>query len=406
MVTLEVSVRLALALVLLTASLTPGEQWWLKAYEFDKSNFDGSGVVVAVIDTGVDDSHPDLSGSFVPGRDFSGLGSPDGTAPVGPSSYHGTMVASLIAGQGEQSGGVIGVAPGVSLMSLSIGLGVSGADTDQQIADAVVWAVDHGADVINLSLTRNSRTWPASWDQAFLYALESGVIVVAASGNRPDGVGAPSAPGTMPGVLAVGGLTKTGMGSERSSIEGIAVDITAPAEGLFGSFPGGEIRAWEGSSAATPLVSGLVALMMQADPSATANDILQRLIASSDDLGEPGFDGVFGYGAINPTAALASRLTSSENPLGSLKQWVNLYRADSAEEQADLQTPEEPQLRVEPTASVEEITEITASNTEAEPMSPLLYWVLAPLAPLLWLVWRGRRKAGLAANSQEGKPKV
>jgi subtilisin family serine protease len=396
-------VRLVLALVLLLTSLTPADQWWLKAYEFDKTKLDGSGVVVAIIDTGVDDTHPDLSGSFVQGRDFSGLGSPDGTAPVGPSSYHGTMVASLIAGQGKNSGGVIGVAPGVSLMSLSIGLGIEGADTDQQIADAVIWAVDNGAKVINLSLTRNSRTWPASWDEAFLYALENDVVVVSASGNRPDGTGAPSAPGTMPGVLAVGGLTKAQVGSERSSTEGIAIDITAPAEELFGSFPGDEIRSWEGSSAAAPIVSGLVALMRQADPAASANDILQRLIASADDLGEPGFDGIYGFGAINPTQALSSRLTATENPLGSLKQWVSLYRAESLEDEAELQTPEEPVFVSEDPNSVAQIDSNGPDNTEPGPVNPLLYWVLAPLAPLLWFIWRVRRKAGLAAKSQEGK---
>jgi subtilisin family serine protease len=356
-------------------------------------------VVVAVIDTGIDDTHPDLSGSFVTGRDFSGLGSPDGTAPVGPSSYHGTMVASLIAGQGETSGGVIGVAPGVSLMSLSIGLGVSGADTDRQIADAVIWAVDNGAKVINLSLTRNSRTWPASWDEAFMYALENDVVVVSASGNRPDGSGSPSAPGTMPGVLSVGGLTKTKAGSERSSTEGIAIDITAPAEDLFGSFPGGEIRSWAGSSAAAPLVSGLVALMRQADPAASANDILQRLIVSADDLGEPGFDGVFGFGAIDPTEALASRITAEENPLGSLAQWVSLYRAQSEEDDAELQTPDEPASISEPEVTAQEIVDTAPDNSQPQQLNPLLYWVLAPLAPLLWLVWRRRRKAGLRAKN-------
>ncbi len=403
MVAFEVPVRLVLALVLLLSSLSPADQWWLKAYQFDQTSFDGSGVVVAVIDTGIDDTHPDLSGSFVKGRDFSGLGSPDGTAPVGPSSYHGTMVASLIAGQGKTSGGVIGVAPGVSLMSLSIGLGVAGADTDQQIADAVIWAVDNGAKVINLSLTRNSRTWPASWDEAFLYALENDVVVVSASGNRPDGTGSPSAPGTMPGVLSVGGLTKTQAGSERSSTEGIAIDITAPAEDLFGSFPGGEIRGWAGSSAAAPLVTGLVALMRQADPAASANDILQRLIASADDLGEPGFDGVFGFGAINPSQAISSKLTSEENPLGSLAQWVSLYRAQSADDAAELQTPEEPSSQPEPSLGAQENANTASDNPQSEQLNPLLYWVLAPLAPLLWLVWRRRRKAGHAAKSQEGK---
>lgn len=394
--------RVVLGAVLLLSTLVPSDHWWLEDYGFADIALDGSGVVVAVIDTGVDDSHADLSGSFVQGRDFSGLGSPDGTSPVGPAGYHGTMVASLIAGQGEVSGGVIGVAPGVSIMSLSIGLGVEAADTDQQIADAVIWAVDNGADVINLSLSRNSRTWPESWDQAFLYALQSDVLIVAASGNRIQGDERPTAPATMPGVLAVGGLTQLREGSELASTSGIAIDLSAPAENMFGSFPGGEVRSWAGSSAAAPIVSGLLALMIQADPEASANDLLQRLIGTADDLGEPGFDGIFGFGAINPALAIESRLTSEQNPLGDLGQWVNLYRGESVEDSAKLQIPLEPTpVNLEPEAEV--IVENVADISEQVQLNPLLYWVLAPLAPLLWIVLRSRRRAIKAAKSQEGK---
>lgn len=394
--------RLVLGLALLLSSLAPSEQWWLDDYGFSELEFDGTGVVVAVIDTGVDDSHPDLSGEFVQGRDFSGLGSPDGTAPVGPAGYHGTMVASLIAGQGATSGGVIGVAPGVSIMSLSIGLGVEDADTDQQIADAVIWAVDQGADIINLSLTRNSRTWPKSWDQAFLYAMENEVLVVAASGNRVQGAERPTAPATMPGVLAVGGLSQLKEGSALASTSGIAIDISAPAENMFGSFPGGEVRSWAGSSAAAPIVSGTLALMIQADPGATANDLLQRLVGTADDLGEPGFDAVFGFGAINPAMAIQSRLTSEKNPLGDLAEWVRLYRGESVEDSAALQIPTEPTpVLVE--QDPEPIVDNVGNTGEQDDLNPLLYWVLAPLAPLLWIVLRGRRRAIKAAKSQEGK---
>lgn len=394
--------RLVLGLALLLSSLAPSEQWWLDDYGFSELEFDGTGVVVAVIDTGVDDSHPDLSGEFVQGRDFSGLGSPDGTAPVGPAGYHGTMVASLIAGQGATSGGVIGVAPGVSIMSLSIGLGVEDADTDQQIADAVIWAVDQGADIINLSLTRNSRTWPKSWDQAFLYAMENEVLVVAASGNRVQGAERPTAPATMPGVLAVGGLSQLKEGSALASTSGIAIDISAPAENMFGSFPGGEVRSWAGSSAAAPIVSGTLALMIQADPDATANDLLQRLVGTADDLGEPGFDAVFGFGAINPAMAIQSRLTSEKNPLGDLAEWVRLYRGESVEDSAALQIPTEPTpVLVE--QDPEPIVDNVGNTGEQDDLNPLLYWVLAPLAPLLWIVLRGRRRAIKAAKSQEGK---
>jgi len=156
------------SIALVSATLSPSEQWWIDELGPEVGQASGGqGVVVAVIDTGIDASHPDLTDVVIGGADFSGVGTPDGLTPVGSSSFHGTMVASLISGQGKQSGGVIGVAPGAKLLSVSVGLGVEGSDTDTQIAAAVNWAVDQGADVINLSLSRNSSTWPKSWDKAF-----------------------------------------------------------------------------------------------------------------------------------------------------------------------------------------------------------------------------------------------
>ncbi|MEL0316933.1 MAG: S8 family serine peptidase, partial [Aquiluna sp.] len=118
--------RLVTALLLTAMTITPTaeDQWWLADYQ--QLELDGSGVRVAVIDTGIDDSHPDLDGVVIDGADFSGVGTPDGTSPVGPGGFHGTMVASLIAGQGGTTGGVIGIAPSVELLAISIGLGVPG----------------------------------------------------------------------------------------------------------------------------------------------------------------------------------------------------------------------------------------------------------------------------------------
>ena len=193
-------IALALTSLLLTSSATPEEHWWLQNLGFTETNLDGSGVRVAVIDTGVDDDHPDLAGMVIGGADFSGIGTPDGTQPVGPGGFHGTMVSSLIAGQGMISGGVIGVAPGVELLAVSVGLGVDGADTDAQVAQAIIWSVDNGASVINLSLSRNSERWPASWDEAFLYAFAKDVVIVAASGNR-EAQGYATAPATIPPLI-------------------------------------------------------------------------------------------------------------------------------------------------------------------------------------------------------------
>ncbi len=401
--------RVALAVLgLLLTPATLADNWWIEGYGFDQTKLDGTGVTIAVIDTGIDSSHPDLAGTVIDGVDFSSVGVPKGTSGVGSSAFHGTMVASLIAGQGSGESGVIGVAPGAKLLSISIGLGVPGSDTDAQIAQAVKWAVDNEADIINLSLTRNSQTWPKSWDEAFSYAFDNDVIVVAAAGNRTDKSSRPSAPATIPGVVSVGGVTKAKEPAEASTA-GLGVAISAPAEDLLGSYPGEGYRVWDGSSAAAPIVSGLLALMSQADPNATANDLIERLISSATDLGEPGFDANYGHGLIDPAAAIKSKAVSVENPLGSLANWIQQYRSSAQEEQSELVLPIEPDP-----VPVGEQTQLVQGGENLEPVSqsdsepwlnPLLYWLLAPLAPLLWIVLRRKRKGqARALKKTKGKP--
>ena len=396
-----------LVLGLLLAPATIADNWWIQSYGFDQTKLDGSGVTIAVIDTGIDTSHPDLAGTVVDGVDFSTVGVPNGTSGVGSSAFHGTMVASLIAGQGSAESGVIGVAPKAKLLSISIGLGVPGSDTDAQIAQAVRWAVDHDADIINLSLTRNSQVWPKSWDQAFSYAFENDVIVVAAAGNRSDKSATPSAPATIPGVVSVGGVTKNQEPAEASTA-GLGVAISAPAEDLLGAYPGESYRVWDGSSAAAPLVAGLLALMSQADPEASANDLIQRLISSATDLGEPGFDANYGHGLINPKAALSSKALAEDNPLGSLANWIKQYRSATDEEQSELVVPDQPMpVSAEPTldaAPVKENLEPVSQSPFEAWLNPLLYWLLAPLAPLLWIVLRRKRKGqARALKKTKGK---
>ena len=367
----------ALAISVLLATGSTG-QWWLDDFGLPHEELTGAGVVVAVIDTGVDAKHADLSAAVLPGADFSGQGRDDGSLPVGPSSFHGTMVASLIAGQGKESGGVVGVAPGASILPISIGLGIPGADTDAQLADAVRWAVDNGADVINLSLTRNSAKWPQSWDEAFSYAFSNDVVIVAASGNEEQGAFA-TAPAVIPGVISVTTVNQELLTTGEAGSEGIGVSIAAPGEALLGSVPGGEAQLWSGSSAATPIVSGLIALMLEADPEANANDVIERLLRSATDLGEPGFDAAYGFGLINPAGAIAARDVSSENPLGSLDRWIALYRPEVAEDQAPL---------VLPNVEVSQAQSHEVAQVQAEPpINPLIYVGLVSLL-LLALVLR------------------
>jgi subtilisin family serine protease len=368
---------------LILSSVSEADHWWLEDFEAVR-NLSGEGVVIAVIDTGIDASHPDLAGVVIGGADFSGAGTPGGTSPVGPSGFHATMVASLIAGQGRITGGVIGIAPNAKLLSISVGLGLEGADTDRQIAQAVRWAADQGADVINLSVSRASRNWPASWDEAFLYAMEKDVVIVAASGNKLDGLSSPTAPATIPGVISVTAVDREGNASAVSGAEGIGISVAAAGIDMVGSYPNQDAKKWSGSSAAAPIVSGLLALMIEADPSASSSDLIERLISTAKDLGEKGYDKNFGYGLISPSSAVSSRLSSIENPLGSLASWIELYRPSAPVDQAELLIP--PQSG--PIASE---NQPSAVEPGADPWSnPLLYLLVVPLALLLSIGLRNR----------------
>jgi type VII secretion-associated serine protease mycosin len=313
-----------------TADPVRERQYWLADYGIEQAwqTTRGEGVTVAVIDTGVDASVADLRGAVVGGADVSGVGSADGTRPVGASSEHGTMVASLLAGRGTGTGsGVIGVAPAASILSVSVALGgpTPGArDEDAQIADAVRWAVDNGAGVINMSLTRNSLDWPESWDRAFLYAYEHDVVVVAAAGNRGSGTTEVGAPATIPGVLAVAGVDRSGTASFDASSQGITIAVAAPSEQLVGVEPGGGYVQWSGTSGAAPLVSGVVALVRAAHPELDADDVVERVLATARGKGQPE---IYGRGLVDAAAAVQAQVApASGKPLGDLAEWVRLYR--------------------------------------------------------------------------------
>lgn len=163
----------------------------------------GAGQTIAVIDTGIARGPAEFEGAVSGGADFSGAGSADGRTPVGgDDSSHGSWVASLAAGRGTgPDAGMIGVAPEAELLSLSIGFGEnSSIPFTTQVAEAMTWAVDAGADVINLSFTTNTLDWDRSWDDAFLYAFDHDVVVVVAAGNRGAGptssVPRPRSPGS------------------------------------------------------------------------------------------------------------------------------------------------------------------------------------------------------------------
>ncbi|WP_394941582.1 S8 family peptidase [Psychromicrobium sp. YIM B11713] len=315
-------------------------EYWLEEYGIAKAweSTKGAGVKVAIIDSGVDGSHPDLQGAVVGGTDVSGAGDADGQKGIGEEPVHGTLVASLLAGRGHggkpadspKPDGVVGVAPEAQLLTISTWLGSanpSGKSIDEQIPEAVRWAVDQGAKVINMSLSSTSPAWPASWDSAFLYAEAHDVVIVAAVGNRESGMTQVGAPATIPGVVAVAGLKKDGTSSQTSSTQGITIAVSAPAEALVGAVPGAGYANWSGSSGAAPLVAGVAALIRSKYPEMKAAQVINRILRSAKPAGSPIPNSTYGWGVLDADAAVNADVAPvTVSPLPSLQDWITVHR--------------------------------------------------------------------------------
>jgi subtilisin family serine protease len=315
-------------------------EYWLDQYGVREAwkTTRGAGQKIAIIDTGIGRGPTEFSGAVIGGIDVSGVGSSDGRTPVGAvDANHGSWVASLAAARGTGNGrGMIGVAPEAELLSISVGFGATTSKPfTEQIAEAMKWAVDNGATVINLSLTTNTLDWDRSWDEAFEYAFDKNVVVVVAAGNRGSGTDRVGAPATIPGVLAVGGVDPSGAASNSASTQGITIGLSAPSERLIGVSADGSLVQWNGTSGAAPIVAGIAALVRAAHPELDADNVLNRLIQTAKPAAGASTtpDKLYGYGLVDAARAVSSSPVASvsENPLGSLTEWIRLYRRADAE---------------------------------------------------------------------------
>ncbi|WP_229400892.1 type VII secretion-associated serine protease mycosin [Micromonospora okii] len=289
------------------------EQWQLDELRASTAwrTSTGRGVTVAVVDSGVDGSHPDLAGRVLPGIDLvDDGGTGEGPDPVG----HGTTVAGLIAGRSDDRRGAVGLAPDARILPVRVLDGENRYDDALIVAKGVRWAVDNGARVVNLSLggSGDSPALAAALD----YAFARDVVVVACTGN----VAASSDttvwyPAREPGVIAVAGLERASDNLWPGSITGPTTVLTAPATGLVGARPGGYWRV-QGTSFAAPLVAATAALIRSRWPQMSAGEVVNRLISTARDLGPAGRDDRFGYGVVDPVAALTADVPPVDhNPL-------------------------------------------------------------------------------------------
>ncbi|WP_432834407.1 type VII secretion-associated serine protease mycosin [Dactylosporangium sp. CA-092794] len=312
------------------------EQWQLAALDARDAwkVSTGKGVIVAVIDSGVDARHPDLVGQVLPGIDLVDPGSGDEAAvdPVG----HGTTVAALIAGSSRDNAGVEGIAPEAKILPIRVLDKENKYDDPAVVARAVRWAVDHGASVINLSLGGALRSEAIA--AALRYAALHDVVVVACTGNTATDPSIHQVwyPAREPGVIAVAGLgaTRAGKGSDAlwsGSLTGPETVLTAPAVNLTGAKPGGGYWQVQGTSFAAPLVAGVASLVRARYPGMSAANVINRLIGTAKDLGPKGRDDQFGYGEVDPVAALRDSVREvSTNPLNHAPGWPGVGPSGSA----------------------------------------------------------------------------
>jgi subtilisin family serine protease len=288
----------------------------------------GSGVTVALIDSGVNGQVPDLTGSVATGRDFSGVNTP----PTDPNwGVHGTWMASLIAGHGHAGGssGIMGVAPAAKILSIR-------AVTDQgdpgyhhyqhepesrvqgHLAAAISYATSKHVSVISMSLGYQGASLPVR--RAISTALAQGIVVVASSGNSggassgTHGNAPYSFPADYPGVLGVGAVAQDGLpagfSSDNLSVQVAAPGVRVPAQGRDGQY-------WlvSGTSPACALTAGVAALIKSVYPALAPALVVQAITSSTKDKPQRGYDEEVGFGTVDATAALrtAGRLARDQD---------------------------------------------------------------------------------------------
>lgn len=259
---------------------------------------DGTGVTVAVVDTGVA-AHPDLQGRVLEGKSFLNGSTSNGALD---DNGHGTHVAGTIAAAANNGTGVAGVAPGSRILPLKA-LDSTGAGSLADVASAIVYAADNGAKVINLSLGASVSS--ATMQNATQYAASKGALVVAAAGN--GGVTAlPSYPAADPTdqVIAVAAHDETNQPATFSQ-DGSYIDVAAPGVRILSTYLASNYAYMNGTSMAAPHVAGVAALMLSAKPGLSRSELRSALLNGAVDIYQSGRDTRTGYGRIDAARSLA-----------------------------------------------------------------------------------------------------
>lgn len=254
----------------------------------------GSGdCIVAVVDTGVDLTHPDLKDRLI-----SGYNAVDSSKQPTDDVGHGSHVAGIIAATVNNSLGIAGLTWNNPIMPVKV-LDSSGAGNAYNVAEGVIWATDHGAKVINMSLGNYAES--SFLHDAIKYAYNHDVVLVAATGN--DNSGDPGYPAAYPEVLAVAATDNTSSKASFSNY-GSYVDVAAPGVNIASTYMNNQYASLSGTSMASPHAAALAALIRSANPKLTNKEVMDLMRNTAADLGASGRDDDYGYGQIDVYRAL------------------------------------------------------------------------------------------------------
>ncbi len=255
----------------------------------------GAGVTVAVIDSGVDDTHQDLRGALLPGRNMSG----DAAFANVDTEPHGTGIATLIAGRGHGSGrGVLGIAPRAKILP------IVPVNDHVMVANGIRWAADNGVQVINMSF--ELQLSGDSLKTAVAEAAAADVVLIGAVGN--DGADKVILPAGYPGVVGVGSVGRDNKLASFSN-RGAGVDLVAYGVDMPVGRPGDKYGLAKGTSDSSALVAGAAALIRARYPDMSAAEVVDRLTRTAIDRGPAGRDDGYGAGQLDLIAALTAPRT-------------------------------------------------------------------------------------------------
>lgn len=264
----------------------------INAFEAWQTTMGQKNITVAIIDRGLDVTHHELESNLIGAYSVTGHMTDD---------IHGTHVGGIVGA--HHISGIFGMAPEVSLIYIRPFNKYILSSTD--LPEAIRYAVDKGANVINLSmafsLNRNEGKIKTALEEAMAYAYENDVVIVAAVGN--DSREVIFYPSGMEHVIGVSSINQKDQLSDFSNY-GEHVDLCAPGDNILSTDVNGHYISASGTSMATPIVSGVAALVLSINSSLTPDDVEQILIASAKDLGEKGWDALYGHGCVDAEAAV------------------------------------------------------------------------------------------------------